>query len=211
MKKVAACPKCDLLLSKEVLKAKEKASCPRCLSPVGIRHTPLKTLQALSVSCLILSIPAFYTPFLSLEMLGEPGEGWVIEGAKIFLTYNFLSIEFFLIGLIVFACLYAFPLTQFICIFIICRQFQKRVVNQRTAFYIKVIQYTRPWAMLDIWLLAFVITIVKIQDFATITIEIGFFATCALLTLSVVLNALLDVYAFWEKYQTLKSACNQSS
>ena len=62
----------------------------------------------------------------------------------------------------------------------------------------KVVDYLRPWAMIEVYMLGIIVAIVKLSDFATITPGVALFAFASLFLAIAAANASLDPRIVWQ-------------
>nr|WP_085760196.1 paraquat-inducible protein A [Oceanicoccus sagamiensis] len=78
---IVACHDCDLLLRDKKIQANRKATCPRCDAVLHItRPNSMSRTLALSLTGLILFIPANTLPVFTLEIMGLSTTNTMVNG-----------------------------------------------------------------------------------------------------------------------------------
>jgi paraquat-inducible protein A len=82
---LTACPDCDLLIDEATVLSGQKSKCPRCGTTIRIfiNNSVDKTI-ALSLTGLLLFIPAMFMPIMTLGVMGMRGSGSVIDAMAAF-------------------------------------------------------------------------------------------------------------------------------
>jgi paraquat-inducible protein A len=195
---VLCCHTCGLTLQAEPLPAGKRAECPRCGSTVteGPRGN-LTLTAALALAALILYVPANIYPILRMHFYGAYSENTVWEGVMSLADQN----EYF-VALIVFMASIVIPvlkLTGLLYLVITARFGLGRRLRGRTRIY-RLIDVIGPWAMLDVFLLAVMVSLVKLGQIATILPGPGLIAFTAVVVLTMFASASFDPRAIWDNH-----------
>jgi paraquat-inducible protein A len=203
------CPSCDLLLE-EVQPAPAHTPtytsthtpvCPRCLRrlhrkrPDSIRRT-----LVLSLTGLLLYLPANFAPLLTFNILGAATSSSLFQS-----TLSMFDQGEYLVGILV-------VLTGLICPFMtlsllfgvsagLFLGWQQRWMKVFLHWY----HHLTEWAMTDIYLIAVFITIIKMNHAAAIGYHLGFFCFISLVATTVAAQASLDQSLFWKKLDRSKA------
>jgi len=194
---VLCCPTCGLTLRVDDPARGERAECPRCGSTVrDAPHGSLQLTAALALAALILYIPANIYPILRMHFYGVYSESTVWDG-----VVSLAQSQQYLVALIVFLASIAIPLFKLsgLLYLVVSARFGiGRRLRSRTRLY-RFIDVVGPWAMLDVFLLAVLVALVKLGQIATILPGPGLIAFTAVVVLTMFASASFDPRLIWEK------------
>jgi len=192
---VLCCPTCGLTLEVESPARGQRAECPRCGSTViEGPHGSLQVTAALAVAALILYLPANMYPILRMHFYGAYSESTVWDG-----VVSLAQSKQYFVALIVFLASIAVPilkLTGLLYLVISARFGLGRRLRSRTRIY-RFIDVVGPWAMLDVFLLAILVALVKLGQIATILPGPGLIAFTAVVVLTMLASASFDPRSIW--------------
>jgi paraquat-inducible protein A len=190
------CSTCGLLQRVEPLAPGTRAVCPRCDSTVGEGpHGSLRLTAALAIAALILYVPANVYPIMRMYFHGAYSESTVWDGVVSLADSN----QWF-VALIVFMASIVIPivkLTGLLFLVISVRFRIGRRLRDRTRIY-RFIDAVGPWAMLDVFLLAVLVALVKLGSIATILPGPGLIAFSAVVVLTMLASASFDPRMIWQ-------------
>jgi paraquat-inducible protein A len=192
-----SCPACRLTVQVGALQPGQRAECPRCGSTVS--EGPRGSLQltaALAVAALILYVPANIYPILRMHFYGAYSESTVWDG-----VVSLAQSQQYFVALIVFLASIAIPVLKLagLLYLVISARFRLgRRLRGRTRLY-RFIDAVGPWAMLDVFLLAVLVALVKLGQIATILPGPGLIAFTAVVVLTMLASASFDPRAIWER------------
>jgi len=194
---ILCCPTCGLTLQADPLARAERAECPRCGATVSEGpHGSLQLTAALAIAALILYVPANIYPILRMHFYGAYSENTVWDGVVSLAHAN----QYF-VALIVFLASIVIPVLKLagLLYLVISARFKLgRRLRGRTRIY-RFIDVIGPWAMLDVFLLAVLVALVKLGQIATILPGPGLIAFSAVVVLTMLASASFDPRVIWEK------------
>jgi paraquat-inducible protein A len=194
---ILCCPTCGLTLQVDALQPSQRAECPRCGSTVTeAPHGSLRLTAALAIAALILYVPANIYPILRMHFYGAYSENTVWDGVVSLAEHN----QYF-VALIVFLASIVIPVLKLAALLylVITARFKiGRRLRDRVRIY-RFIDIIGPWAMLDVFLLAVLVSLVKLGQIATILPGPGLIAFTAVVVLTMFASASFDPRAIWEK------------
>ncbi|MDO3384969.1 paraquat-inducible protein A [Gilvimarinus sp. SDUM040013] len=197
---ITACLECDLLLARPAPSKSREARCPRCGSrDSASRYFTSQTSLAVSLAALIVAIPAHLYPQMEFTLLGRPTTYTLTEGALALIDKGFLWVG----GLILLSTVVA-PLLLLVCIALISLLWSMQQAWAFTARLLKLFHYITSWAMLDVYLLSVIVSVVKLLDMGKLELSTGFFCFVAMLVLTTAATLLFNSEACWnaiEKHQ----------
>jgi paraquat-inducible protein A len=195
---LVTCDTCGLLQEVEGLVPGTAAECIRCGSFVGARRTgaSLEITAALSFAALVLYVPANIYPIMKMYLYGGYSESTVWDGVVLLMENH----QYF-VAAVVFLASIVIPLIKLTGLFGLCitaRMGWGRRLRSRTQLY-KFIDAIGPWAMLDVFLLAVLVALVKLSTWAKILPGPGLLAFTAVVVLTMLASAAFDPKLIWER------------
>ena len=193
---MVCCHVCGLTQRVDRLAPGLRAECLRCGATVA--EGPRGSLQltaALAIAALILYVPANVYPIMRMHFHGAYSESTVWDGVISLANSN----QWF-VALIVFLASIAIPLLKvFGLLFLVLtvRLRRGRRLRQRTRLY-RFIDAVGPWAMLDVFLLAVLVALVKLGTIATILPGPGLIAFSCVVVLTMLASASFDPRMIWQ-------------
>lgn len=169
------------------------AKCHRCKQPLYKADKPkFNRLFALSLTAVIVSIPAFTLSLVSVHLLGITEQTNLLQGAL--LLINFAPV----VAFVVLFCAVVAPTLLSSCIL-----FSSSCVllNKRPTLLNPILKLTSVllhWSMLEVYLISFIVAVFKLNSYADLYYDSGLFF---LVILMVVNMAMINEYNnadFWE-------------
>jgi paraquat-inducible protein A len=197
-----ACHGCDLLVNVAGLKNGESASCPRC----GHFLTKLRTdafsrVLAYTVSGLILLVLANSFSFLSFAASGlesvitlrqTPGAVW---------DYGMPEVAIMVAAFII-----IIPAVILVLLLFLCLPLERGQYRPWLAPVAKWIFLAQNWAMVEVFIIGVIVSLVKIAAMATVVLGISFWAYAGFSICFTLAVASLDRYQCWERIEQLGAA-----
>jgi paraquat-inducible protein A len=154
--------------------------------PEESRARRLEATVALALAALILYVPANLYPILRMHLHGVYSESTVWDGVT-----NLALHGQWLVAVIVFLASIAIPLAKLLGLFFLVASARLDPVRwrdeRRRVFGL--IDTIGPWAMLDVFLLAILVALVKLGDFATVLPGPGLLAFACMVVLTMFASA----------------------
>ena len=195
-----ACKTCGQVHVWEPLKPGEVAKCSRCGVIIARRsHHSLHLTAAFSLAALLLYWPANVFPILRMQMYGMESTNTIWEGCvRLYQDHDYV------VAIVVFLASIVIPLLKLLGLFFlsISSKFHfARGKLQRTWIYI-VIEAVGRWAMLDVFVLATLVSLVKLRSLATIIPGNGLLAFTLVVICTILASANFDPQLIWEKQES---------
>ncbi|HUB26540.1 MAG TPA: paraquat-inducible protein A [Tepidisphaeraceae bacterium] len=194
---IVACRVCGQAHSMDRLKPGTVAVCTRCGSMIA-RHTPesLQVTAALSLAALILYVPANVFPIMRMEIYGAATDNTVWQGCT-----RLFDDGQWAIAIVVFLASIFIPLLKILGLFVLVTTTWLKLPVARLArtWIYRVIEAVGRWAMLDVFVLAVLVSLVKLQRLATIIPGKGLFAFCGVVVLTLLASASFDSQLIWSE------------
>jgi paraquat-inducible protein A len=195
---MVSCDTCGLVQAVEPLGPGMVAECTRCGSFLAARRSTgsLHATAALSLAALVLYVPANVYPIMKMYLHGAYSESTVWDGIKILMDHHEWAV-----AIIVFMASMVIPLVKLAGLFslvVTSRMGWGRRLRGRTHLY-KFIDAIGPWAMLDVFLLAVLVALVKLQGWAEVLPGTGLLAFTAMVVLTMLASAAFDPKLIWQR------------
>jgi len=189
------CPGCDLLLTPTAPLPGYSAHCPRCARQLHKwKVGSIEKTMALSLTGLLLYIPANFAPLLTFEILGIESRASLFKG-----TMSMFGQGQYGVGLMVTLCGFVFPFIVLALLFYVSSglYFNRSFpwMPQALCLY----HHLKEWAMSDVYLIGIFITIIKMRHMAAITSNVGFFCFIGVVLATIAAQASLNHQAFWSR------------
>jgi paraquat-inducible protein A len=172
------------------------AECVRCGSRIARRsYGSLHRTAALSLAGLILYLPANLLPILHLELYGATSENTVWDG-----VVKFYQSRDYVIALIVLLASILIPLLKLfgLSFVVLTTRFGfQRMKKFRTGLF-RFIDSIGRWAMLDVFVVAIWVAVVKIGQLADVTPGRGLLPFGCVVVLTLLASASFDPQLIWE-------------
>lgn len=191
-----ACPACDALWARPELPVGARVCCPRCDSVI-LAHkaqSAEKTIALLAASLVLFALVAFY-PFMRMEAAGLANQISVLQAVSILWKsgYPSLAVACALLTLIL-------PLLRIVLTMVVAFQLLlARPITRGVRILAGCNQTIAPWAMVEIFMLGVVVSLVKIGALADIQLGAAFWALAALTVTMTLGFSAVCTDTFWSK------------
>jgi paraquat-inducible protein A len=194
LESLTACHECDLLIKKQPVIYGKKASCPRCGNRLyEPKKNSVEKCMAMAVSGLILIIPANFLPLMTMEVLGRSEQDTLISGVMALYRedYGFVALIVLLAGTLI-------PFLKLLLMLFVTYCLKTKQKPRALPWLFRLYHEIDTWGMLEVYLLAILVSAVKLLDLAEIVPGMGLYCFAALLLTTVLLSTNLDEALFWE-------------
>ena len=193
---LVGCHECDMLLRKPSLAAGERAECPRCgFVLFSHNHQVIRRSLALVLAALLLYIPANFLPIMQINVLGQASEDTIWSGVKALYDSGGLLKS---IALVVFLCSMVIPLVKLLIQFLVLLTIRLDFARSFGLLLYRIYHHLREWGMLEVYLMGVLVSIVKLIDIASPTLDFGLACFVALLLVQVWLEITMEPHQIWE-------------
>lgn len=197
-----ACPDCDLIQDIPVLGVGETANCIRCSATLfKNQKNSVDRSLAFAITGLILFIIANMFPLLSLKALGITQEGTLLSTAV-----SLFEAERPFLALVIFLTTIAFPAITLLGTIYVLIQVKTNRINAFTAPLFRFLRSTDAWGMLEIFMLAVLVSVVKLGDVADVIFGLSLYAFCLLILSLTLLSYSLNPHDVWNSLRN-KNGC----
>lgn len=190
---LTACHECDALLQDRKLSTRRKASCPRCGAVLHIsRSNSMERTLALSLTGLLLFLPANLLPILTLELLGQSNTSTMLNG-----IYQILTGGYWWMALLVCFCSIVAPLFKLVALAYVSASCLFHWPRALAVKLLKLYQHLDEWGMFDVYVLGILISFIKMKDLGTLTPGLGLFCFVSLLLVATAISSVFDQQLAW--------------
>jgi len=190
-----ACHECDLIHRVDAVPEGSAARCSRC-GALLYQHKPnsLERTLALTVAGLILFVVANSFPFLGFKVQAQVHETVLITGVR-----ELYHQGMWILATVVLLTTIVLPAAQMLGLLYVLVPLSLNRIPRKLKEVFRFIQSLRPWAMMEVFMLGILVSIVKLAKMATIVPGIAAFAFMALIFVLAASLAVLDPHAVWER------------
>ncbi len=197
MDELIACHECDLIHRVKSLPKKATAMCSRC-GAVLYRNKPnsLERTLALTLAGLILLVLANCYPFLGLKIESQYNQATLISGILELYRQHHPALAMLVLLTTILA-----PLTQLLGILYVLVLLRFNRVPPKLAVVFKIVRGIQPWSMMEVFMLAILVSVVKLASMARIVPGISIYSFFALIVVLTLATISLDPVQLWEKLE----------
>lgn len=191
-----ACHCCGLVHSIPKLESDEQATCVRCYSAVdsgercGVKSSA--RCFAAALGALILYFPAILLPILEIEKLGHHHVSSLLGGTIDLILHGNLFVGFVVLFFSI-----VLPFVKLVALLELSRIGLTH--RQNRAWTYRVVEWTGRWSMMDVLLLALLVTLVKLGDLVAFQLGPAVFAFVLCVVMSMIASVMFDPHAIWEE------------
>jgi paraquat-inducible protein A len=195
-----ACEFCDLLHSDPVLLPGQKAHCARCSGELAkVSRSPIEGTLALSLAAGALLIMANVFPFLRLSLEGQEQQNWIVSGVFGLWANGQAALAM----LILFTSILA-PALRIVGLLYVLLPLSLGHVPPGVARALRFQEGLVSWAMLDVYMLALLVCLVKLAQLGHLTFQLGSYCFIALFVVLTMVSTFYDRAALWERVEELR-------
>ncbi len=193
---LVACHECDLLHHLQELPKTGVARCTRC-GAVLARHreNSLDRALSLTIAGLILFAISNTYPFLALAREGVVRETTLIAGVA-----GLFAQDMWGLAILVFLTTILVPLIQLSGMFYILLPLKFNRLPWMLPLIFRFIQNIQPWAMVEVFMLGILVSVVKLAKMASIIPGIALYSFTALIFVLAGVITSLDPQIVWDRF-----------
>lgn len=197
--RLRACHCCGLVHRVPHLGQGEDARCVRCLSVVDAadrsgEQSAARCLAA-AIGALLLYFPAILLPILKINKLGHHHEASLLGG-----TIDLLREGNWFVGGIVFAFSIVIPLIKILAL--IELSWISLMGRAHRAWTYHAVEWAGRWSMMDVLLLALLVTLIKLGDLVQFSFGPAVMAFVLCVVMNLVASTMFDPHAIWDEGAT---------
>lgn len=194
---LSACHDCDLLQQVEPVPPGNVARCPRC-GAVLLRGKADSLNRSLALSCaaLVLFGVANAFPFLAMKSGGQIQETTLVSGVR-----GLYDQGMWPLATLVLLTTVALPLLEILGRLYVLLPLRFGRVPPKMPAVFRLVQGARPWAMMEVFMLGILVSIVKLAKMASIVPGTAIFAFAALIFVLAAAATTLEPRLVWERIE----------
>jgi len=187
---IVICPYCEEILKKKPLKDNEAAFCPVCghrlYSSVSFIEYKIFLFSLVSLSFFLVYL---VYPIVGVDILGEKGEFNILETVEILINRGYLVVGgFTLFSVVIFPFLLVF---SYFCYGV------GLLFRKKFRFFLGMIGILKEWVMVDIMVVAILVSLVKVMDYGEIIVGVGFWGMVIFFVMLIYINYYLKTENLW--------------
>ena len=166
------CPDCDLAVEVEELHEGELAKCPRCGAVLmKIVHHPYLVPVLNAAAALVLMIAAELLPFMTVSAAGTNITMQLHDVATALFTSDYRYL-----GYVIYSVMQLIPAFMLLFTILIFAQLRLGIAGARTYVILRAFSILKEWSMVEVFLVAVLVSLVKVLSLADVKLGMGFFA-----------------------------------
>jgi paraquat-inducible protein A len=188
------CPDCGLWTRLGAHRPGHEHRCPRCDGCVrGVPRRAFEVPLAVAVSGLLFYAVTLTTPFLSAMLYGPPQTGTLVTGPMMLRAEGW-----WMLSALVLLTTVILPATNLLGVVVVLVGLRLNARRETLANLFRWVETLRPWAMIEVYLLGFVVAYTRLTAVAWVTVDAATFALAALVLATLFVDVALDGDAVWE-------------
>ncbi len=195
MTRLRACHCCGLVHRVRNLADDEQAQCTRCQSTIdsGTRNGMQSSARcfAAALGGLIMYFPAILLPILEIEKLGHHHQASLLGG-----TLDLIWHGGWFVGLIVLLFSIVLPLLKLLALLEL--SYIGITHRRHRAWTYRMVEWTGRWSMMDVLLLALLVTLVKLGDLVSFHLGPAVVAFVMCVAMSLIASVMFDPHEIWD-------------
>ena len=193
--KTIICRHCDMVSQVPEIPTGYVAKCTRC-ERVIYKNSNCRpaNILALCLTALILIVPAFYFPLISIHLLGITESANLLQGALMMIDNA---------PVVAFAVLFCAVIAPTLLICSITLSSACLTFNYHPTYLPKILKITyilKHWSMLEVYMVSLMVAIFKLMNYADLYFDVGLYFFIALLLLNLTIISNYSNHTYWERY-----------
>ncbi|HQQ62983.1 MAG TPA: paraquat-inducible protein A [Pseudomonadales bacterium] len=189
-----ACTECDLLLEDIAVPAGSESACPRC-GHVLREGRPHSVLHALLLSSCGL---VFFGPAIGLPLLAMSTSGLRQASSLAEAVLALGDVGFWEVATLVTLCAIIAPFLNLWLMFSVSVLLLRGYRPRWLPSLMRINHHAREWAMLDVFFMGIIVSIIKLKDTAELIPGMGLYCFVGLMLSALLMNVVTDEYEFWQ-------------
>lgn len=192
---VEICPYCDTVMKVPRLAEGERYNCDVCGSSISyLPKQPLALPFVYSIVSIFLFICVELMPFISVGMGGVYVQMNIRESVTAIVDEDYR-----LLGIIIYCCMQLFPLCCLVIVSFIYGNFLARKNPPVLRFLARTFFKLKEWSMIEVFLVATLVSMVKLISMVDVELEGGFYSFCIFIFFYVKVISSVDQGFVWNR------------
>lgn len=191
--KILCCSGCGLMMQNKI--DEYNIRCPRCLTSVCKKNYSVDYNLSLCIAALILFFPAMFLPVLTFKLGLTEQTGNMFSALKYFYEDGYVLISILVFFTTIFA--------PFVQIVVSILMYSALYQNRKPRFmksYFKILHTLRHWVMLDVYIIAVLVSVIKLTATSEVIYGPGLLMLGFLSIFSFLLSNSFSSKHIWEAY-----------
>lgn len=195
LRRIIACPECDLLQEECTLPRRGVAECPRCGATLfRSRPRSLEHTLAYVIGAAIFFLIANTSPVLTLEAQGLRTTATVLGASQALYDDGQR-----LVAILVFMTTMLLPGIEIASMLYLLASLRAGRVPRGLAFAFRLIEAVKPWGMIQVFLIGVLVSLVKLRHIATVMLGLGVYSLVGVILLLTLAESAYDARALWSR------------
>lgn len=196
-----ACRECDLLQREVPLDKGATAHCARCGAEL-FRHHPggLDRTLAFFIAAAIAFVIANVYPIMELDAKGIETSATIFDTARELHEFGMTSV-----AVLVFVTAILAPALELSLLIFMLVPLKLGYVPRTLPLAFRIAHATRPWGMLEVFMLGALVALVKLKDIATVIPDMALYAMGAFVLLLAAAESSFEPQALWKRAEGLRT------
>jgi len=198
---ILVCNQCDLVQRETLLNAGDKARCVGCRN-VLYRSQPsgLKLSLVFIITSAVLFLISNAFPIVTISSQGLTSSTTLLEAVNRLIQDGIPTI-----AILVFITTFLMPALKIIVMMYLLVSLSLDRIPPGLAFGYRLICIVKPWAMIEVFMIGLLVTITKLNAFASVSPDIGLIAFVLLMISITMATANFDAHAFWREVESIQN------
>jgi paraquat-inducible protein A len=194
------CEECDLLLREKPLDPGSIVICPRC-GHVLHRYQPEGLQRSLVFS---LTAAVLFVISNAFPIVGLTSQGLESSTSLLGMVDSLFHDDMPLVAILVFATTFLMPALVISALIYMLLPLSLGFLAPNVAAIFRIMHLSKPWAMVEVFMLGLIITISKLNALATVLPEIALWSFVCLMFALTAAAANFDPRTFWDQVEKLQ-------
>jgi len=194
------CEECDLLLREKLLAPGSMVICPRC-GHVLHRYQPEGLQRSLVFS---LTAAVLFVISNAFPIVGLTSQGLESSTSLLGMVDSLFHDDMPLVAILVFATTFLMPALVISALIYMLLPLRLGFLAPNVAAIFRIMHLSKPWAMVEVFMLGLIITISKLNALATVLPEIALWSFVCLMFALTAAAANFDPRTFWDQVEKLQ-------
>lgn len=194
------CEECDMLLREKPLDPGSMVICPRC-GHVLHRYQPEGLQRSLVFS---LTAAVLFVISNAFPIVGLTSQGLESSTSLLGMVDSLFHDDMPLVAILVFATTFLMPALVIGALIYMLLPLRLGFLAPNVAAIFRIMHLSKPWAMIEVFMLGLIITISKLNALATVLPEIALWSFVCLMFALTAAAANFDPRTFWDQVEKLQ-------
>jgi paraquat-inducible protein A len=194
-----ACAECDALQREVPLADNGRALCTRCGAELyRCKHGSLDQTLAFVLAAVVVFVFANTHPLMGLDARGLTTSATLLDTARALLEHDMASV-----ALLVFVTVWLMPVAQLAAMLYMLVPLKLGILPPRIHFAFRIVNGAQRWAMLEVFLLGALVSLVKLTQVAKVEAGVGIYAVGAYVMLLAAAVSSFEPRELWARVEEL--------